>query len=201
MKIKFLFAAIFAACSMVLNAASISISNYDGVSTFSLVGDSNSTLLTSGVVVVGAYASEPASVAEVLNTFTAFGSIGFFGAGAPGFFTGGVSGPLVNADAFVGNNVYVVIGNGVDLNSSTEFAVWKAETNPAGNVFTADNPIGGPSEVVVLTGTGSLLVGSVVNFDVPNFGNQPGIGLAAIPEPSAILLGALGMVGLLRRRR
>ncbi len=195
MKIKLAFLSVVALANFA-SGASISVTNYDGLSTFALVGSSTSMLVTTGTITVGTYTAEPVGIVDYLTNFTAFGSpIAFFGSGAPGYFTGGVTETITPASFFDGKTVYVV------LESDGEVAVWKAVSNAAGNTFTADNPIGGPTDLTVLTTTGSLLFGSVENFEVPGFGQQPGIKLAVVPEPSAALLVGLGALGLLRRRR
>ena len=198
MKSKFI--ALFS-CLMLggLNAASISLSNFDGVN-FTGVLDSQGQVLTSGVVVLGAFSVEPTSIADIFGpNFTQAGNS--LSVGANSFFQGNVNtGALVAGDDFVGNVVYVVIGNGVDLGSSTDFLIWKSTNSPISDVFVADNPVGGPDTVNVTSIAGELSVGQTTTFDFGN-GTSTAFQLVAIPEPSTFLLGAVGVLGLLRRRR
>ena len=187
------------------HAATITVTNSSGPSFTSILNIGGASALTSGVVVLGTFTVEPVSVANILGgNFTQAGnSVGFFGAGAPGFFTGAINtGTLTAGDAFVGKTVYAVFGNGTTLANSTGLAVWKATSNAAGNTFTADNPVGGPDTVTVLDTRGQLIVG-VVNpaFFTTGFGTAPAFQLVAVPEPSSLLLGALGLLALLRRKR
>lgn len=200
---------LFLGFSAVSSAASISLANFDGTSDPVILNpiiNSGGVALTTGIVVVGTFTAEPTAPSDVLGaTFVraGSGSLGFLGSG---YFQGTINTPTLTAgDAFVGNSVYVVLGNGTTLLNSTEFAVWKAITNSAGNLFTADNPTGGPSSVTVFNSVGNVLVGSKVpSFNSGGTGLLPAIQLAplaAIPEPSALLLSALGALALLRRKR
>jgi hypothetical protein len=185
------------------SAASHSITNLSNP-TFTAILDTSGTAITSGVVVLGSYTSEPVSANNILTNFiqAGTGSIGFFGSGAPGYFTGNInSNNLGVGEPLVGMTVYALIGNGATIATSTQVAVWKSITNPSGNIFVADNPTGGPSDVAVFASTGSLIIGNVqANFD-GGLGPQNAFRLEAIPEPSTLLLASLGVLGLLRRRR
>jgi hypothetical protein len=96
----------------------------------------------------------------------------------------------VNSDVIF---VYVGIGNSVST-SGGQFALFRTATNTAfpsdvssvSATQTVNFHNGTPGNVVFVTGSNAQFTGNVVNF---------------VPEPSAALLGALGVVGLLRRRR
>jgi MYXO-CTERM domain-containing protein len=88
--------------------------------------------------------------------------------------------------------IYVIVGNGSSRAASTDFAILRRAT-----------PTNFPANVAPV---------ATVNFSVPNgaalnpvagAGSVSGdtLTLQGIPEPSAALLGALGALGLLRRRR
>jgi len=91
--------------------------------------------------------------------------------------------------------VFLVIGNGNDLASSTEFLVWKATSNPDGNTFVEDNPFGGPGTIQLNNATGSLFAGE---FDSTVFKLEAAV---LVPEPSSTALLGLGGIALLLRRR
>ena len=104
---------------------------------------------------------------------------------------------------FIGASLYTFIGNGADLASSTEFALYRHDITLA-----ADAAPPTPETVYdLLLTNGVLLIGTQTVFDStdPNLGtnNSPvsAIQLAAIPEPSSFLLSAIGALALLRRKR
>ena len=201
MKLKNTIVALVIAGFTAANAATITVTNLSA-GTFAAVADAGGNLLTSGIVTIGTYSSEPTGIDDVLDNYTPFAqSIGFFGAGAPGYFTGDINQNIPLGSSLVGQNVYVVIGNGASLGASDNFLVWKATANDAGNTYTADNPVGGPGTVTVLGDKGTPLVGDFGTvYDSP-LGSQAGYTMAGVPEPSIALLGALGVLGLIRRRR
>ena len=101
---------------------------------------------------------------------------------------------------FIGKSVYIVMGNGSSLATSSELAVFKDSS------LTFDEDTNSPGGSVVITPgdlPSGLLVGSIGGPETVSgttFDNS--IILAQnIPEPSVTILGLLGMLGLLRRRR
>ena len=165
--------------------------------------------LGSGFVAAGTFASVPGSIDEV-RSFTPFGdgtSAFQNSVGAAGFFDNSRSAPIPQGtvDAPVGASVYLVMGDGADLASSTDFAVFDP-----GLVFGTENAVGaGALDIVINSDTltaDSLVYGTIVtNVDT-------GLGLdfdeaiqlgegAVIPEPSTSLLAALAGLALAARRR
>lgn len=165
--------------------------------------------LGSGFVAAGTFASVPGSIDEV-RSFTPFGdgnSVFQNSVGAAGFFDNSRSAPIPQGtvDAPVGASVYLVIGDGADLASSTDFAVFDP-----GLVFGTENAVGaGALDITINSDTltaDSLVYGTIV----PNV--NTGLGLvfdeaiqlgegAVIPEPSTSLLAALAGLALAARRR
>ncbi|QTN33482.1 PEP-CTERM sorting domain-containing protein [Akkermansiaceae bacterium] len=105
--------------------------------------------------------------------------------------------------ANIGQTLYSFIGNGTSLSDSTEFALFrhtqKLAADPAAPAL--------PTEYQLDLVNGSLLIGSpttIVTSDA-NLGitdaTVDAIQLTAVPEPSALLLSALGALALLRRKR
>ena len=90
--------------------------------------------------------------------------------------------------------IYVFISNNADYTLATQFAVVRASTQ----VF--PNPVSGSGSVAV---TSSLtgLVGVVGGITDAPTGFDYVTMVQAVPEPSTALLGLLGVVGLIRRRR
>ena len=165
--------------------------------------------LGSGFVAAGTFASVPGSIDEV-RSFTPFGdgtSVFQNSVGAAGFFDNSRSAPIPQGttDAPVGASVYLVMGDGADLASSTDFAVFDP-----GLVFGTENAVGaGALDILISSDTltaDSLVYGTIV----PNV--DTGLGLvfdeaiqlgegAVIPEPSTSLLAALAGLALAARRR
>ena len=166
-----------------------------------------------GYVAVGTFSAAPSAttaVADIRSTFTAFGAgaTAFSnGVGAPGFFDQkfGASIPQGNADAPVGEQAYVLIGDGATLAASLHFAILSTGgvfgtedqfgNGELGQVFSAENIdsslIYGPPIADVATGLGLVFTNGV----------QLGEGGLVIPEPSTALLSLVGLGFLARRRR
>ena len=116
-----------------------------------------------------------------------------FNAAARDLQTGGTG------DAFQNKNMYVFIGSGATFGTSGEFLVLKT-------TFTFDAAESGPTAFLktITTSNATPLFGSSVAnvFTTTADASQTaGWKTAPIPEPSAALLGAIGALGLLRRRR
>lgn len=119
---------------------------------------------------------------------------GLFGStGVTGTLPESVSGP------FVGNNIFAVIANA----AGTDFIIWdsgvKFQTELAGvggtgaSFLTKDVTL---TRGLVVTGGNNLLAGAIAGQN-----GRDAVTFGVVPEPSAVLLGAIGAFGLLRRRR
>ena len=162
-----------------------------------------------GFVSAGTFSAAPASVADV-QTFTAFGAGNTAFANdfsAPGFFNAARTAPIPEgtATAPVGEDLYVVIGNGSSLADSSQFAVF----NP-GLVFGTENSVGaGGLDAFLNSDTlteDSLVFGTIVTDIDTGLGVTftEGIQLSdgtVVPEPSTSLLAALAGLALTARRR
>lgn len=97
-----------------------------------------------------------------------------------------------NPSVFNSKQIYVLVGNGSSAASSSQWGIFTT-VNPV--LFPADVTAAGTTAVALPTGAAlsPLLNAGSVN------GNN--FRLVGIPEPSTMLLGALGALGLLRRRR
>lgn len=178
--------------------------------------------LTSGIAASGTFSINDAAVDALVATKsyqslvaafglgTLLGSSDFandasdvFGLAVPGAYAFS-SGTNFNETPIIGQTLYSFVGNGATLAASTYFALYRHNTTLA-----ADPAI--PPETnydLKLTG-GSLLLGTLgtKELTIPDLagGAQSYRTITlegvAIPEPSAALLGAIGALGLLRRRR
>lgn len=160
-----------------------------------------------GVIAFGIFSTDALSTmnqAQLIAAFTVFGS------NAP-FAVGGLSGnrstyslPMqaaVTGSVFNTKNMYVFAGNGTTYESSTQFLVVKSNYT----FKAADDALPSPTVNVVDTTNTQILIGSLVtNVQTTNSDTttNPGWQMATlVPETSTALLGALGALGLLRRRR
>jgi hypothetical protein len=118
-------------------------------------------------------------------------------------------GPNNSSGALNGVNLFVVIGNGADVASSTNLGI----LDGARALSTSDTPL--PEAITLRLNTGlAATLGTIdptrsaVDWGPITGGNPPGAGyttatftLDAIPEPSSSLLAGLAGIALLIRRR
>jgi hypothetical protein len=135
--------------------------------------------------------------ADVGNT------MGSFGEDHPGLFDTG-NGPLAAApgDPAIGQTLYTFYGTGAALApGGLGYGLVDSGVSVIVDTF--------PPETYVLSPAGgTILIGESVTatgINAPALGiadaSAPGINIVTIPEPSALRLGLVGFVGILRRRR
>jgi len=176
----------------------------NGYTVFNPASLGGANLSTTGgfYIAVGTYASEPvisnlAQFQSAVANFQVFASVN---SPTTGTTTGSVTGSFVATDAaFNGAALYILVGNGTTKENSSAFAILKGD--PAAFTFPATS--GQPSGSGTVTLTGAAVASPIgiagTETDVANLPDN--LVLAAIPEPSVALLGALGLLGLVRRRR
>lgn len=202
MKLK-LFAVFSLALVVGANAASISIGNITLGGTDVLLFDNSGNPLTGGTVSLFAGAS-PTTLEAARALTNPVASFALDATSAPGgglfssafVFANPDGGPVRNADLFV-------LFSDV---SGTQFGAYDIPT--VVNAGDTPTPFGGD---VNLTDSGLVTLGSVSPIAAADYSAVAGPGaaapavalsLAAIPEPSAILLGGIALLGgLVRRRR
>jgi hypothetical protein len=98
------------------------------------------------------------SASDLNDAFYQFGAAINFNSIENGAFQGSASGDPAElydgVNSFAGSKVYIVIGNGSDLITSSEFLVWDS-----GLIFDGTGPTGGPWEVVLSVDSGDLIIG------------------------------------------
>jgi hypothetical protein len=111
---------------------------------------------------------------------------------------------LPNA-SLAGKGLYTFLGNEATLGASTQWLLWDNT-----DVIDAQDTIAQPDDNSLLMAQegGALISGGTTNVLIdftpimgPSGQSVPAIQLAAIPEPSALLLSTFGVLGLLRRKR
>jgi PEP-CTERM motif len=109
----------------------------------------------------------------------------------------------INDAPLLGRTVYAIVTFGSNLlnsASNSQFGLWRA------GILSGDTPVdvsisANPKGVTPIIGSRGTVVG---DFAGPNSGPTDTFAtfkLVAVPEPSSALIGALGVLGFLRRRR
>ncbi|MCW1883860.1 PEP-CTERM sorting domain-containing protein [Luteolibacter flavescens] len=118
-----------------------------------------------------------------------------------GLFTGQTFNGTLPA-GFAGSQAYVVIANNADFSLATHFAVVAANV-----AFTGPDGFGNSAQTLDALSAANVVFGTVrqVTTQPDNLANAAFVSgvemITAVPEPSIALLGALGVFGLVRRRR
>ncbi len=174
-------------------------SGFVGTGRFTLSDADVAILATAGnlAALAGAFSSDIGT-----DNFVA-GADNQLGFSVPGFYF--VNNNNFDPTSYIGSTVYTLIGNGATFASSTQFALIR---HPEAIIADPASPAL-PLQYVLDAATGNiLLAGSATTTTVTN----PDLQLSnatvnairlvnVIPEPSTMLLGAFGALGLLRRRR
>lgn len=189
-------------------ATTITATNNGGAATRQLQSSLGVPLTNAYSYEVGVFAGDTFSVSTTLADFTSAGS-SLLSASQPGLFgafgSAGIVVDLPNtgdpAGTFVNRPIFVVIrelgdtGRFIAFSTPSSFAfenalnVGTAVSVTNANLTLIKGTLQAPGTNVNLTGAAAAgLAGSAITF-------------VAVPEPSAALLGAFGVLGLLRRRR
>jgi len=196
---------LFTVALLIQNSAySATIAINKGVAAgFSLVDSSGQAILaTTGFISIGTFASAPTNPGDgnyssLVSSFIPFGAVQsnlIPITSATGFVN------QANPLNFNNRQVYLLVGNGTTIANSTQIGLF-TQTTPT--FFTADITLAGSTNFALTTGNIVSAVagaGSVVD-NATGVDNLKLVSLTTVPEPSAALLGALGVLGLLRRRR
>lgn len=216
MKTKLLAGALLFATGSISSAANYIISNVSDGLTDTLFANEDNSLSTGGVVSLGVFtagfdvAANLGNYAILASNFTTVFASGLTGgpsgslglALAPGYTENPTvdNAPLLTGNTLINRTLYLFAGNLGTLATSTQVALL--------NMGLLQNEDGGELDYVANPSfrVGSPLIGKF-GTQSGNLGGQgvstfPTLQLqSAIPEPSAALLGAVGALGLLRRRR
>lgn len=165
-----------------------------------------------GVIAYGFFSTDDLSgvstSTDLVALFTQYGAVQTFG----GASTGGNRSVFNNAlnqtigSTFNTKSIYMFAGNGSTLTGSTQFLVVKMDTATFAIGDDTANAVT-PKTITLNPGNSTTLLGSEItnvfttNTDASTTAGWQMAALAPVPEPSAALLGMLGALGLLRRRR
>ncbi|MDP4719699.1 MAG: PEP-CTERM sorting domain-containing protein [Akkermansiaceae bacterium] len=224
MKSKIIALAALGALSLQVNAANYAVSNLvNGAGStdtlFQEAGAVNAALLDGGIVSLGYFGSNSyvpsADLANISTTISDFTSVtsGLTGGFLTQLTTAGTAGyvdealfdgpSILTGNPLIGRTVYMFVGDAATLAASNAFALVAVgtildESSTPENQFSA-NPTGTTPLI------GQINAGAFTGDPVP--GAAAGVTtfdtlqLAAVPEPSALLLSAFGALALLRRKR
>jgi hypothetical protein len=208
MKLKLALASALMALTVSSQAAIYIVSNVGDGLTDVLFQAADNSLLDGGIVAIGYFQTGYSftTSTDAVTNFTTLASAlsGSASSTLGGSFKGYVEGASVqglnitSGNALLGVPLYVFVGNSSTLAASTAFGLQQV------NTFAEDFP-GEQNYTANLGGAPAPVFGTVGSYT----GDAAGQGsatfttlkLAAVPEPSTTLLGALGALALLRRRR
>jgi hypothetical protein len=226
MKLPLIAAGLFGALASLSNGAVYSITNLTGDSAVGITeqdGMPGAAITIKGFNTIEGFGSigvvneaallSATTAAQVYASFTAFGASGNstnFGAttlGNNGTITMGnadydIDGP---GSSFAGKNIYLLFANVTNagaITSTTQFLILKMTTE----TFDASDDVPASVALTFDQNNTTLLMGGFNNFQFKTRTSDTTTGpawntVAVIPEPSVALLGLIGAVGFLRRRR
>ena len=212
---------LFATClPSVISAASISLTNIgaNGISDALIITRANSSTPASGGIAAAGYfgtlsdaqvltlSADLGNIATLIADFQVVTSTTLDSVVAGGGLFNLDNGSVVLPNATrAGSGLYSFLGNGSNLLSSTAWILWD---NIA--IVDAEDSVASPdSNTLLMAQEGVALISGGLTTAVVDFSaiggaantQTPGIRLAAVPEPSAFIISALGVLGLLRRKR
>lgn len=162
-----------------------------------------------GVVALGFFTTDSLSTvsspASLISLFVQFGNAGVFSAhsatGNRSVFSSAQN-VTVGGTQFADKFIYLFAGNGTTFANSTQFLVVKHDTVTFGSVSDATPT---PTSFTLRPDVSTTLFGSEgAIVQTANTDGSATVGwtmAVPVPEPSAALLGLLGIAGLIRRRR
>lgn len=207
MKLTSILLSLVAASSVAQAAITVSIKNFTSTSAGNPIVNSSGVPAATGTVFAsaGIFTTTPdwatMTASQILGLFVPVDSTPLTNGTFTGLFTGNDTSTLAAyAPGFESAQAYFLVGNNSTLANSTLIAVYRTP----GQVFTP--PVAGVANVAINGNVAGNWVygiqrGVSTQPSVANAAFTTGIQLTSVPEPSAALLGAIGAIGLLRRRR
>ena len=181
-----------------VSGAPAALSFRDDAGAIQVLGEGSIGIGTFGIdnAAIGGFAgADEVDVRGLLANFTQFAdsvSVGFNG--TAGLYETTIAQALNSGDAFVGNKVYTVVGNGSTLAGSTSLLVVEDEGS-----FLADPSL---MDAINLNGDKNVVVGEFLADPSPFGGGSLVLaGMGIIPEPSSVMLLLSGVALMAGRRR
>ena len=174
-----------------------------------LIGDMGGTAVPGGnFVTVGSFdtldnaaiealvaSGDPANIAAAFNQFgTATDFATADANGLPGIFVAEIAAGIAADSPLVGDDIFIVAGEGSGVGTATSVAIFRSTTQ-----FNFDDPAFGAS--LGLAADFETVVGTPMDVSIPGGPTIAGVAVVPVPEPSSMLLVALGAALGLRRRR
>jgi MYXO-CTERM domain-containing protein len=214
MKLKTALAAALIAMASKASAAIYSISNLNSGYGYSdaLVQLENGTLSSGGIVAMGYFTGTPSGDLALINTtiadFTILASAltGSYSGNLGGSFDGYVDtvvqgAAIVAPNALIGKSLYAFVGNASTLSSSTQWALVQVAAGMFDESEDESTYVFQPYGISPIIGTIGSYIGNASGLASSSESYTTLKLVSAVPEPTAALLGSLGALGLLRRRR
>ena len=131
-----------------------------------------------------------ASLATLASSFTQFGGSTPMGvSGIEGLFSANIGAPLSASDPLFGENIYVIVGDGDNIQDSDALFVFKADEQFGAASPSYQATIAFDSDL----GLGEILLGTPGTVFANRLGGfRPGIIAAQVPEPTAVWMLLLG---------
>jgi hypothetical protein len=174
--------------------------------TLGITGQNIQTSAGPGVIAFGFFSTDALSglsASSLVSLFTQFGNVNTFG----GASTGGNRSVFSTAQnqtigsTYNNKPLYFFAGNGSTFLNSTQFLVAKMDSQVFAVADDTTNAVT-PKVIAINPGNSTAILGTeITNVYTTNTDATTTAGWQMVPEPSTALLGAIGALGLLRRRR
>lgn len=205
---KSIIAAILVTVPSLYGASTVNISNFASATSGLPIVSSTGAALTVGTFNANAgYFSTTvdwgtATAATIISAFVGIDASPLNTGTRTGLFTGQTFNGALPV-GFAGKQAYVVVADNANFLLATKFAVYEA-----GVAFTAPDTAGNSAQSIAMLDSSKVVFGNVLNVssqpsNLTGAAFAKGVELVTVmvPETSTALLGALGALGLLRRRR
>lgn len=208
MKLKLTLLLLAASASFSFAASTLNINNFTSATVGTPIVDTNGAALAVNTFFAnGGYFNTTmnwatATIVDIKAAFVGIDTSPVAVGTRNGLFTGQTFNGVMPT-GLAGQNAYIVVADNSNFSLATKFAVFNA-----GVTFTAPDGLGNSSQTISGANSANVVFGTVRsvttqpnNLTGANFTNGVVMVAAAVPEPSAAVLGALGALALLRRRR